>query len=92
MGWNFLRGLSVRLVMTRKHLLTNPLFTVHTVNKEFEWDERKCESTRRKHRVSFEEAVEAFDDSAAVLLLDVRHSTAHEEREILIGRVLHGIL
>jgi uncharacterized DUF497 family protein len=90
--WNFLRGRSVRLVMTRKHPLTSLLFSVHTVNQEFEWDERKGESNRHKHRVSFDEAVEAFDDPAAVLLLDVRHSTAHEEREILIGRTLHGIL
>jgi uncharacterized DUF497 family protein len=72
--------------------LTNPLFSVHTINQEFEWDERKCESNKLKHRVSFDEAVAAFADPKAVLLPDIRHSTAHEKREILIGRVIHGIL
>ena len=59
---------------------------------EFEWDERKYEINKLKHGVSFDEAVEAFDDPAAVLLPDVRHSTRHEKREILIGRVIHGVL
>ncbi len=68
------------------------LISVHTVNVEFEWDERKYEINKLKHGVSFNEAVEAFDDPAALLLPDVRHSSAHEKREILIGRVVHGIL
>ncbi len=59
---------------------------------EFEWDERKRGINKLKYGVLFDEAVEAFDDPAAVLLPDVRHSTAHEKREILIGRVICGIL
>jgi uncharacterized DUF497 family protein len=72
--------------------LTNPPFSVHTINEEFEWDERKFESNKLKHRVSFDEAVEAFFDPAAVILPDPRHSTAHEKREKLIGRSVRGIL
>ncbi len=59
---------------------------------EFEWDEHKYEINKLKHGVLFDEAVEAFDDPAAVLFPDVRHSTVHEKREILIGRIIQGIL
>ncbi|MFI5350492.1 MAG: BrnT family toxin [Elusimicrobiota bacterium] len=76
----------------RKHPSTNPLISVHTVNKGFEWDERKCESNKLKHRASFAEAVESFGDPAAVRLPDIRHSTPREKREILIGRIIQGIL
>ena len=67
-------------------------FSVHTINTEFEWDERKYEINKVKHGISFIEAVEAFGDPAAVLLPDFRHSTALEKREILIGQAIDGIL
>ena len=72
--------------------LTKRLFSVHTVNDGFEWNERKCEINKLKHSVSFDEAVEAFGDPAAILLPDLRHSTDLEKRGILIGRIIHGIL
>jgi len=59
---------------------------------DFEWDEGKFQANKLKHGVSFEDAVEAFDDPSALVLPDVRHSSAHEKREILIGKIDHGIL
>lgn len=50
----------------------------------FEWDHRKNEANKRKHRVSFEEAQEVFDDPLHVALLDQRFSY-FEERWITVG-------
>ena len=51
----------------------------------FDWDRVKAASNLRKHGVSFEEAVTAFDDPAFLLEPDVEHSWS-EDRLILIGR------
>ena len=50
----------------------------------FEWDPAKAVSNLRKHGVSFEEAVSAFQDALAVVHPDPDHS-GPESREILIG-------
>lgn len=50
----------------------------------FAWDEAKAEGNRRKHRVSFEEAVTAFTDENARLRHDPDHSQ-EEDRFILLG-------
>ncbi len=50
-----------------------------------EWDPAKARSNIRKHGVSFDEAETAFSDDNALLLLDPDHSTADEERLVLIG-------
>lgn len=50
----------------------------------FEWHNAKAEENRRKHRVSFEEAVTVFDDKLAIEAADDVHST-REERRVLIG-------
>lgn len=47
----------------------------------FEWDPAKAQENRRKHDVSFEEAVECFEDWLAMILEDV----ATPDRMILIG-------
>lgn len=47
------------------------------------WNDRKAESSLRKHRVSFEEAVTALMDTAAVTFFD--EGEYEEEREITIG-------
>jgi len=47
------------------------------------WNDRKAESNLRKHRVSFEEAVTALMDPAAVTFFDA--GEYEEEREITIG-------
>jgi uncharacterized DUF497 family protein len=51
---------------------------------EFEWDEDKAASNRRKHGVTFEEAASVFADPLAVIFDDEMHSL-EEQREIIIG-------
>ncbi len=51
---------------------------------EFEWDEDKAASNRRKHRVTFEQAATVFADPLAVIFDDEAHSEG-EQREIIIG-------
>jgi len=50
----------------------------------FEWDEGKNTLNKRKHGVSFEEAITVFADENALLLPDPDHST-EEDRFILMG-------
>jgi uncharacterized DUF497 family protein len=54
------------------------------VSIRFEWDERKSQANRRKHRVSFEEAQTAFLDDEALVIDDPEHS-AEEDRFVLLG-------
>ncbi len=58
----------------------------------FEWDPRKAERNLRKHGVSFEQAITAFDDPYALRALDLKHSTPDETREWLIGEADMGVL
>ena len=51
---------------------------------KFEWDERKNETNKIKHGVSFQEAETVFDDKNAVFLFDAQNS-AEEERFVIIG-------
>lgn len=51
---------------------------------EFTWDQRKSVANRKKHGVSFEEAMSVFHDECARLIQDPEHS-AEEERFILLG-------
>ena len=50
----------------------------------FEWDDAKAVANLRKHRVSFEEATEVFDDPYALDDRDTEHSY-NEERFFVIG-------
>jgi hypothetical protein len=50
----------------------------------FEWDSRKAEVNRRKHRVAFEEAITVFADPLARIFDDPDHSN-REHREIIAG-------
>lgn len=50
----------------------------------FAWDDRKAKSNKRKHRVSFEEAMTAFADDDALLDHDDEFPGA-EDRFILLG-------
>jgi len=52
----------------------------------FEWDAQKAKANWRDHKVRFEEAATAFDDPDRLELFDREHSTATEEREIILGR------
>jgi uncharacterized DUF497 family protein len=51
---------------------------------QFEWDEAKNRSNRRKHGVSFEEARTAFLDENARVVPDPDHSD-DEDRFVLLG-------
>ena len=50
----------------------------------FEWDEKKNQANKREHRVSFEEAKSAFQDTHALVSADEEHSQ-HEHRFHLLG-------
>jgi uncharacterized protein len=50
----------------------------------FEWDPRKARQNRRKHRVSFQEAITVFGDPLAATYPDPDHSET-EHRFITVG-------
>ncbi|MFO0961271.1 MAG: BrnT family toxin [Phycisphaerales bacterium] len=51
---------------------------------QFEWDDGKAASNRRKHGVSFDEASTVFADESALLIADPEHSKS-EDRFVLLG-------
>lgn len=55
----------------------------------FDWDDRKAAANQRKHGLSFELAITAFDDPFALVVDDVKHSSA-EARHWLIGETDAG--
>jgi len=55
------------------------------VRYNFEWDPRKAEANRKKHGVSFEEAVTAFGDPMSMNMPDPDHSES-ERRFIVMGQ------
>jgi len=58
---------------------------------EFEWNEVKALSNKKKHGVSFELAVTVFDDPFALRVADSKHSK-DEERFWQIGESDSGVL
>ena len=54
-----------------------------------EWDNRKAVSNKRKHRVSFDEAVTALEDPLSITIGDPDHS-AEESRFLTFGRSTKG--
>ena len=50
----------------------------------FEWDEHKNKSNRRKHKVSFEDAQTVFLDENAIRFFDPDHSD-DEDRFLMLG-------
>lgn len=61
------------------------------INYNFEWDPPKAKENLRKHKVSFERAVDVFRDPIAISIFDEEHSQ-EEERWITLGQDKHGIL
>lgn len=57
----------------------------------FEWDAEKAETNRRKHGVSFDEAITSFSDPLAMLLPDPDHSVG-EQRYLVLGTSTQGRL
>ncbi len=52
---------------------------------DFEWDQKKNEINKIKHKVSFEEAKTVFYDDDAILFDDPDHSDENDERFLIIG-------
>lgn len=57
----------------------------------FEWDEKKNETNKRKHGLSFEQAQYAFAVPRRVIARDIEHSR-EEERFYCFGRAGGGIV
>lgn len=76
---------------SRIGLVTRPYFLYVPIVR-FEWDDQKAVANDRKHGISFEEAITAFDDPYALVAPDPSHSTAAEERRWLIGEADTGVL
>lgn len=55
--------------------------TVRVGDVQFEWDGVKESTNRRKHGISFEEAIEVFEDPLALVQVD----SAHPDRMQLLG-------
>lgn len=51
----------------------------------FEWDAKKDKTNQRKHRVSFADARQVFDDPLHVAILDERFGHL-EERWVVVGQ------
>lgn len=58
---------------------------------EFEWDRRKAERNRRKHGITFEEAVSVFADPRELMIADPDHSI-DEDRFVSVGQAALGRL
>lgn len=58
----------------------------------FEWDEVKAQQNVKKHRVSFEQARQVFNDPRAVPFEDLEHSNPDETRYVMIGMSSIGLL
>ena len=52
---------------------------------QFEWNDKKAISNKRKHGISFEEATTAFGDELSITIDDPLHSE-DEDRLILISQ------
>ena len=61
------------------------------VRGAFEWDEDKDRINKRKHGISFEEALQAFDDPDFLEFRDEIHSTQCEVRIKGVGAI-HGVV
>jgi hypothetical protein len=57
----------------------------------FDWDLKKDELNKKKHKISFYEAQYAFADPDRVILEDVRHSE-NEKRYFCVGKTRDGIV
>lgn len=51
---------------------------------QFSWDESKATNNKKKHKVSFQEALTTFYDENALVIPDHEHSKK-EDRFILLG-------
>lgn len=55
--------------------------------EKFIWDKEKAEINKKKHKISFETAVQVFADKNLFEIYDDRNSTIEEERYNNIGSI-----
>ena len=53
----------------------------------YEWDSEKDQINKRKHGLSFDEAVYVFDDPDSIEFYDKEHSNVDEDRFVCIGNI-----
>ena len=69
------------------------LYFQHEEKKmKFEWDESKNRLNKKKHGVSFQDAVQALSDPDAIEYFDESHSTKDEDRFICIGATTRFVM
>lgn len=61
------------------------------MHEKFEWDESKNQLNIKKHKISFEEVILAFDDPMFFEKYDLKHSN-EEDRYIGIGSVADVVI
>lgn len=61
------------------------------MEQEFEWDRQKALANRRKHKISFDEAITVFNDPLEITISDPDHST-EEARFVTLGESADGKL
>ncbi len=61
-------------------------------SKEFEWDDGKNAENIKNHGISFEIAIQAFDDGRAIPFSDPKHSRVGEPRYALLGMCEMGLV
>ena len=59
---------------------------------QFEWDETKDETNKRKHGISFYAAQHVFKDPNRIIAEDLDHSGENEKRYFCIGKVKSEIV
>jgi uncharacterized DUF497 family protein len=67
---------------TRQKVSQEGIFTLMPIL--FEWDPEKAQNNFKKHRITFDEASTAFEDSLSFTIHDPLHSSK-EERFVLVG-------
>lgn len=58
----------------------------------FSWDRAKERDNLARHGVDFTTAQQAFADPQSLVFFDVSHSTPHELRWWLLGKINHRVL
>ena len=58
----------------------------------FVWDETKDWANKKKHKISFAQAVYAFSDPLKKEYYDDRHSSLEEDRIMVIGFAINTVL
>jgi uncharacterized DUF497 family protein/uncharacterized protein (DUF4415 family) len=59
---------------------------------KFVWDEMKDLANRKKHKVSFAQAIHSFYDPLKKEYYDGRHSSLEEDRSIVVGFAINAVL